>query len=152
MTSITPDPQDASTTLPASAGAVSDAAAERVGEGVTTIKDAVIAKVAGLAVREVPGVHALGSVPTRAIGAIVDAITSADANPGVSIDLGDDDGVTAEIVLVADYPVPLTALADQVRSSVTRAIEGLVGMSVTAVNVTITDIYVAEEPGDNDVE
>ncbi|WEO78203.1 Asp23/Gls24 family envelope stress response protein [Cryobacterium sp. SO2] len=150
MTSILPDPPSAATTLPANAGAVSDAAADRVGEGVTTIKDGVIGKVAGLAVREIPGVHAVGSVPTRAIGAIVDAISSADVNPGISIELGDE-GVTVEIVLVAAYPVPLTALADRVRASVTRAIEGLVGMTVTAVNVTITDIYVAEEPDDKDV-
>jgi uncharacterized alkaline shock family protein YloU len=56
-----------------------------------------------------------------------------------------------QIVLVAGYPVPLTELADAVRASVTQAIEGLVGMTVTAVNVTITDIYVAGKPDDNDV-
>jgi uncharacterized alkaline shock family protein YloU len=150
MSSSTPDLPDTATTLPANAGSVSDAATDRVGEGVTTIKDGVIAKVAGLAVREIPGVHAMGSVPTRAIGAIVDAISNTDVNPGISIELGDD-GVTVQIVLVAEYPVPLTALADQVRATVTRAIEGLVGMSVIAVNVTITDIYVAEESDDNDV-
>jgi len=151
MNSISPDQPSPSTTLPASAGAVSDASADRVGEGETTIKDGVIAKVASLAVREVEGVHALGSVPTRALGAILDAVVSTDANPGVSIEI-DDDAVTVQIVLVAGYPVSLTALAGQVRSSVTRAIEGLVGMSVSAVNVTITDIYVAEEKGDNGVD
>jgi uncharacterized alkaline shock family protein YloU len=151
MNSFTPDQPATATTLPANAGSVSDAATDRVGEGETIIKDGVIAKVAGLAVREISGVHAMGSVPTRAIGAIVDAISNADVNPGISIDLGDD-GVTVQIVLVAEYPVPLTVLADQVRATVTRAIEGLVGMSVIAVNVTITDIYVAEESDDNDVD
>ncbi|PXA72710.1 Asp23/Gls24 family envelope stress response protein [Cryobacterium arcticum] len=150
MSSLIPDPSNSTTPLPDNAGAISDAAAERPGEGVTTIRDSVIAKVAGLAVREVPGVHALGSVPTRALGAILDALSSSDASQGISVSIADD-VVTVEIVLVAAYPVPLTALAEQVRAAVTLAIEGLVGMTVAGVNVTITDIYVAEEAGDNDV-
>ena len=150
MANILPDLPSSATTLPANAGDVTDAAVRRVGAGVTTIKDSVIGKVAGLAVQEVPGVYAVGSTPVRAIGAIVGSISGAEVNPGVSIELGED-GVTAHIVLVAVYPVALTVLADQVRASVTQAIEGLVGMTVTAVNVTITDIYVAEELDDNDV-
>jgi uncharacterized alkaline shock family protein YloU len=150
MVNILPGEPSSSTALPANAGAVSDAAAHRVGQGATTIKDSVIGKVAGLAVREIPGVHALGSTPLRAIGAIVETISRAEVNPGITIELGDD-GVTVHIVLVAGYPVQLKKLADQVRTSVSQAIEGLVGMTVTAVNVTITDIYVAEEQDDNDV-
>jgi uncharacterized alkaline shock family protein YloU len=150
VANILPDLPSSSTTLPAGAGAVTDSAANRVGEGATTIKDSVIGKVASLAVQEIPGVHALGSTPLRAIGAIVESINIADVNPGITIELGDD-GVTVQIVLVAAYPVPLTALADTVRAKVTQAIEGLVGMTVSAVNVTITDIYVAEEPDDNEV-
>jgi uncharacterized alkaline shock family protein YloU len=150
MDNILPDLPSSATTLPANAGAVTDAATQRVGEGVTTIKDSVIGKVASLAVQELPGVHALGSTPVRAIGAIVETLSNAEVNPGITIELGDD-GVTVQIVLVAAYPVPLTELADAVRTSVTQAIEGLVGMTVTAVNVTVTDIYVAEGPDDNDV-
>jgi len=150
MVNIFPTEPSSSTTLPANAGDVTDAAEHSSGEGVTTIKDSVIVKVAGLAVQEIPGVHALGSTPVRAIKAIVDTISNAEINPGVSIDIGDD-GVAVDISLVAEYPVPLTELADQVRTSVAHAIEGLVGMSVSAVNVTITDIYVAEESGDNGV-
>jgi uncharacterized alkaline shock family protein YloU len=150
MANILPDLPSSSTTLPANAGAVTDAATSRVGEGVTTIKDSVIGKVASLAVQEVPGVHALGSTPLRAIGVIVETLSNAEVNPGITIELGDE-GVTVQIVLVAVYPVPLTELADQVRARVTQAIEGLVGMSVTAVNVTITDIYVAGGPDDNGV-
>ncbi|MCU1446435.1 Asp23/Gls24 family envelope stress response protein [Cryobacterium sp.] len=150
MTKISPDQPSSATTLPADAGAVTDAAAHRLGAGTTTIKDSVIGKVVGLAVHELPGVHAVGSTPLRAIGAIVGTISRAEVNPGITIELGED-GVTVQIVLVAAYPVPLTALAENVRASVTQAIEGLVGMRVSAVNVTITDIYVAEESADTDV-
>lgn len=151
MPAIIPDPLDSSTTLPANAGAVSDAAADRSSDGVTTIKDSVIAKVAGLAVREVAGVHSIGTVPHRALGAILETIGNADAGQGITVNI-DDDKVGVQIVLVAGYPVPLSTLADQVRASVVLAIERLVGMTVTAVDVTITDIYVAEETSDNDVD
>lgn len=150
MSSLIPEPLSPSTTLTADAGAITDAAARRVGEGETTIKDSVIAKVAGLAVREVSGVHAVGSGSPRAIGLILDVISGSDTTPGVSVSI-DDGAVAVQIVLVAVYPVPLVPLADQVRVSVTHAIESLVGLRVSAVNVTITDIYVAEEPGDSDV-
>ncbi|WP_130178624.1 Asp23/Gls24 family envelope stress response protein [Cryobacterium sp. SO1] len=150
MSSNTPAQPNAATALPANAPEVSDGAGDRVGEGVTTIKDGVIAKVAALAVREIPGVHSLGTAPTRALGAILDAVGNADVNPGISVTMGDTD-VAVDITLVAGYPVPLTALADQIRATVTGAIEGLVGIAVSTVNVTITDIYVAEEPDDTDV-
>ena len=150
MSSLIPEPLSPSTTLTANAGAITDAAARRVGEGEgeTTIKDSVIAKVAGLAVREVSGVHTLGSVPPRAIGLILDAISGTDATPGVSVSTADG-AVAVQIVLVAGYPVPLLALADEVRGAVTHAIEALVGLRVSVVNVTITDIYVAEEADGN---
>ena len=150
MVNIFPNEPSSSTTLPANAGAVTDAAEHSFAEGKTTIKDSVIAKVAALSVQEVGGVHALGSTPVRAIKAIIDTISNTEINPGVSIDIGDE-GVTVDITLVAEYPVPLTALADEVRTAVARAIEGLVGMGVQAVNVTITDIYAAEDSDDNDV-
>jgi len=95
-------------------------------------------------------VHTLGTMGTRALGAILDAVGNADVNPGISVTMGDNE-VAVDITLVAGYPVPLTALADQIRATVTGAIEGLVGIAVSTVNVTITDIYVAEEPDDNDV-
>lgn len=148
MSTLIPEPLSPSTTLTANAGAITDAAARRVGEGETTIKDSVIAKVAGLAVREVSGVHTLGSVPPRAIGLILDAISGTDATPGVSVSTADG-AVSVQIVLVAGYPVPLLALADEVRGAVTHAIEALVGLRVSVVNVTITDIYVAEEADGN---
>lgn len=150
MVNIFPNEPNSSTTLPDNAGEVTDAAERNFDQGVTTIKDSVIAKVAGLAVQEISGVHALGSMPVRAIRALVESISNAEINPGVTIDIGDD-GVSVDIALVAEYPVPLTALADEVRASVARAIEGLVGMSVKTVNVTITDICVTEDSDDTDV-
>lgn len=114
--------------------------------GKTVIDDAVVSKVAGIAVREVPGVHGLGGGAARAIGALRDAIGQHDHSQGVKVEVGEHQ-VAADVVIVAEYPVALQELAEAVRSSVTRAIEQLVGLDVTEVNVTVQDVFV---PGVDD--
>src|SRR5690606_6690482 len=57
--------------------------------GRTTIAEDVVAKVAGIAAREVPGVHALGGGGARALGAIRDAVRATDLTQGVKIEVGE---------------------------------------------------------------
>ncbi|MGK9148498.1 Asp23/Gls24 family envelope stress response protein [Plantibacter flavus] len=114
--------------------------------GKTTIADGVVEKVAGIAAREVRGVHDLGGGAARAIGAIRNAINAQDRGQGVSVEVGEKQ-VAADIVIVAEYPVDLQAVADQVRTSVTDAITNVVGMEVTEVNVTVADVHI---PSDDD--
>ena len=45
--------------------------------------------------------------------------------------------------------IDLQQVADEVRSSVTDAISQVVGMEVTEVNVTVSDVYIPSED-DND--
>ena len=116
--------------------------------GTTVINDGVIAKIAGIATREVPGVHALGAGAARAFGALRDAINQTDLTQGVSVEVGERQ-VAVDITIVAEYPQPLQAVADEVRAGVTRAISTLVGMEVIEVNVTIDDVHI---PGEDDVE
>ncbi|KQS06197.1 Asp23/Gls24 family envelope stress response protein [Curtobacterium sp. MCLR17_007] len=114
--------------------------------GKTVIDDTVVSKVAGIAAREVNGVHGLGGGAARAIGAIRDAIGQRDLGQGVKVEVGEKQ-VAADIVIVAEYPVPLQQVADGVRSSVARALEQIVGMEVAEVNVTVQDVFI---PGDDD--
>ncbi|MFJ4297783.1 Asp23/Gls24 family envelope stress response protein, partial [Curtobacterium sp. NPDC089689] len=114
--------------------------------GKTVIDDTVVEKVAGIAAREVNGVHSLGKGAARAIGAIRDAIGQRDFGQGVKVEVGEKQ-VAADIVIVAEYPVSLQQVADGVRSSVARALTQIVGMEVAEVNVTVQDVYI---PGDDD--
>ncbi|WP_213816961.1 Asp23/Gls24 family envelope stress response protein [Glaciihabitans sp. dw_435] len=109
--------------------------------GTTVIADSVIAKVAGIAARDVPGVFALGGGAARAIGAIRDAINSTDLAQGISVEVGETQ-VAVDITIVALYPTPLQTVADNVRAAVYTAIEDLVGMQVTEVNISITDVHI----------
>ncbi|WIB76923.1 Asp23/Gls24 family envelope stress response protein [Curtobacterium sp. MCPF17_002] len=114
--------------------------------GKTVIDDTVVSKVAGIAAREVNGVHSLGSGTARAIGALRDAIGQRDFGQGVKVEVGEKQ-VAADIVIVAEYPVALQQVADGVRAGVARALEEIVGMEVAEVNVTVQDVFI---PGDDD--
>jgi uncharacterized alkaline shock family protein YloU len=111
------------------------------GLGRTVISETAVAKVAGIAARAVPGVYSLGSVPSRALGAIRDAVGSSDHAAGVRAEVGETQ-VAVDISLVASYGTPLHSLANQVRAAVYRAVEELVGLQVIEVNVEVTDVYV----------
>ena len=111
------------------------------GFGRTVISESAVAKVAGIAARAVPGVYSLGSAPSRALGAIRDAVGSSDHAAGVHAEVGETQ-VAVDLSLVASYGTPLHPLADQVRTAVYRAVEELVGLQVIEVNVEITDVYV----------
>ena len=112
-----------------------------VGTGRTVISEAAIAKVAGIAARSVPGVYSLGSGPSRALGAIRDAVGGADHAAGVHVEVGETQ-VAVDIDLVAVYGTPLHSLADQIRAAVYSAVEELVGLEVIEVNIEINDVYV----------
>jgi uncharacterized alkaline shock family protein YloU len=116
------------------------------GEGRTVIADAVIAKVAGMAAREVAGVHALGGGAARAIGALRQAIGNTDLAQGVAVEVGERQ-VAADVSIVVEYPQPMRSVADDVRAAVRSAIEDLVGMEAAEINVTINDVFI---PGDDE--
>lgn len=118
------------------------------GTGKTVINDGVVAKVAGLAARDVAGVHALGGGAARALGAIREAMKSTDVSQGVSVEVGETQ-VAVDVTIVADYPVQLQQVANDIRTNVIRAVEDLVGLEVTEVNVTIVDIHL---PSDDDAD
>src|SRR4051812_2584416 len=144
----------ADTTTPNTIASTRAAATHSAGSnpsGKTVIDDTVVSKVAGIAAREVNGVHSLGNGAARAIGAIRDAIGQRDFGQGVKVEVGEKQ-VAADIVIVAEYPVALQQVADGVRAGVARALEQIVGMEVAEVNVTVQDVYIPGDDDDNDDE
>ncbi|WP_130176157.1 Asp23/Gls24 family envelope stress response protein [Cryobacterium sp. SO1] len=115
--------------------------------GRTVINDAVVAKIAGLALRDVAGIHAVGGGAARALGAIRDAMNSTDHSQGVSVEVGESQ-IAVDLSIVAEYPAPLQQVAEDARTAIIEAIETLVGLQVTAVDVTITDVHLTDEADD----
>ncbi|MFI6428271.1 Asp23/Gls24 family envelope stress response protein [Promicromonospora sp. NPDC050880] len=119
-------------------------------DGRTTIEDGVVAKIAGIAAREVSGVYALGGGAARVVGTIRDALNSTDLTQGISVEVGETE-VAVDVTIVAEYPVALQKVSDEVRAAVYQAMRDLVGMEVAEVNVTVNDVHLASE-GDQDTE
>lgn len=138
--------QPAATTTASGAAVPATVVDEGKGEGRTVIAEAVVAKVVGIAAREVSGVYALGGGAARAFGALRQAIGSTDLAQGVAVEVGDRQ-VAADVSIVVEYPQPMRAVADDVRAAVRAAIEDLIGMEAAEINVTINDVYI---PGDDD--
>lgn len=116
--------------------------------GRTTIAEGVVAKVAGIAAREVAGVYALGGGGARALGAIRDAVNATDLTQGVKVEVGETQAA-ADITIVVDYPTPIHAVAQNVRAAVGDAITRLVGLEVVEVNVEVDDVHL---PSDDDTD
>ncbi|PZF60247.1 Asp23/Gls24 family envelope stress response protein [Curtobacterium sp. MCBD17_034] len=133
----------ASATTPATAATATTLSSTGTGTvgGKTDIDNAVVAKIAGIAAREVPGVFALGGGAARAIGAIRGLANNTDLSQGISVQVGETQ-VAADVVIVAEYPTDLQAVADGVRTAVAGAIEDYVGLQVTEVNVKVTDVHI----------
>ena len=120
-------------------------------DGHTTIADVVVSKIAGIATREVNGVHDVGGSASRAIGALRERIPGATVNQsqGVSVEVGERQAAV-DIDLVADYGVSIADLAAGVRRNVITAVERMTGLEVTEVNITVHDVYLADDD-DQDV-
>jgi len=115
--------------------------------GQTTIGEGVVTRVAGLAAREVPGVHELGGGAARAIGSVTQRVGLGDARTqGVSVESGEREAAV-DLTLVIDYGESIPRIADAVRSQVIKRVEGITGLTVTEVNITVNDLYF---PGDDE--
>ena len=139
---------DSATTNPqASAGAAGRELSTQKGQ--TTIADAVVTKVAGLAAREVPGVHDLGGGTARAVGSVTQRVGLGDQRTqGVSVEVGQREAAV-DLTLVIEYGESIPQVADAVREQVIKRVEGITGLSVTEVNISVNDLYF---PGDEEPE
>lgn len=115
-------------------------------QGKTIIADAVVAKIAGIATREISGVYDLGGGTARVVGALRDRIPGArvDHAQGVSAEVGEKQAAI-DIGIVAEYGVALHELAAGIRRNVIAAVENMTGLEVTEVNITVFDVVLLDE-------
>ncbi|MBE0448089.1 MAG: Asp23/Gls24 family envelope stress response protein [Actinobacteria bacterium] len=114
------------------------------GPGRTIISDAVVAKIAAIAAREVPGVHELGGAAERAIGGALTRITGAGRQPGVGVEVGEEEAAI-DLNMIMVYGQSIPDVANQVRQNVTNQIESLTGLRVKEVNISVNDLFLPGE-------
>ncbi|MER7815487.1 Asp23/Gls24 family envelope stress response protein [Streptomyces sp. NPDC096153] len=132
-----------------SPGARDASTAQVSGQGSTTIADVVVQKIAGLAAREVPGVHELGGGAARAFGAVKGRIpgASASAGQGVSVEVGQRQAAV-DLQMLVEYGVAIPDLAKDVRNNVIDSVEQMTGLEVVEVNINVNDVHLPGDDGD----
>lgn len=112
--------------------------------GNTEIGDQVVAKVAGYAAREIPGVHDMGTGAARMMGGLRGRMPGQDVNPamqGVSVEVGERQ-CAVDLDIVTDYGQSIVAISEAVRRNVIERIEGMIGLEVKEVNIKVDDLFV----------
>ncbi len=118
--------------------------------GRTTIADGVVEKIAGLAARDVLGVHAMGSGISRTFGAVRDRVPgggSKSVTRGVRAEVGELQ-TALDLEIVVDYGVSITDVARAVRENVIVAVERMTGLEVVEVNIAVIDVKLPDEEGE----
>ncbi|EWS81392.1 Asp23/Gls24 family envelope stress response protein [Brachybacterium phenoliresistens] len=159
----TPDPQagqqqDARPgSRAAAAGARQEDAAQtprgplQTSRGITTLDETVVAKIAGMAAREVPGVHDMGNAARRMFSAVTDRIPNAQTNVagGISVEKGDTQ-TAIDVTIVVEYGASIVEVGDAIRRSIIEQIETTTGLEVLEVNVNVVDVHLPEDDAARD--
>ncbi|MEV7404342.1 Asp23/Gls24 family envelope stress response protein [Streptomyces sp. NPDC091267] len=119
--------------------------------GRTTIADGVVEKIAGLAARDVVGVHAMGSGLSRTFGAVRDRVPGGgkSVTRGVKAEVGESQ-TALDLEIVVDYGVSIADVARDVRENVVAAVERMTGLEVVEVNIAVSDVKLPDEEDDDD--
>jgi uncharacterized alkaline shock family protein YloU len=118
------------------------------GQGRTSIADSVVEKIAGVAAREVSGVHEMGRGAARAFGTIKEKLPVGGAGPnvtqGVKVEVGERQAAI-DIDLVVDYGVSIPDVSQSVRDNVIQRVERMTGLQVTEVNISVDDVFLGDD-------
>ncbi|MBQ0865049.1 Asp23/Gls24 family envelope stress response protein [Streptomyces smyrnaeus] len=117
--------------------------------GRTTIADGVVEKIAGMAARDVIGVHAMGGGMARTFGAVRDRVPGGgggarSVSRGVKAEVGEVQ-TALDLEIVIDYGVSISDVARSVRENVISAVERMTGLEVVEVNIAVSDVKLPDE-------
>jgi uncharacterized alkaline shock family protein YloU len=116
--------------------------------GTTTVQDGVVSTVAGIAAQEVEGVRMGSGTTSQAVGSIMSAVPgvggSASQSRGVSVEVGEVEAAV-DLTMSVEYGRAIHQIAEAVRTNVIRRVESLVGLRVTEVTITVSDIFFPQQ-------
>ena len=144
MTAMTSSGSSPSTTSGSSSGDLVTS------QGKTSIADSVVQKIAGISAREVSGVHNLGGGASRTFGSLKERIPGSsgpNVSQGVSVEVGEKQAAI-DLDVVVEYGVAIADLAQSIRRNVISSVERMTGLQVTEVNISVDDIYIPSDDGD----
>ena len=120
--------------------------------GTTTIQDAVVSRVAGIAAQEVEKVQ-MGGGATAAVGGFLQSVTGSvtgssggggNFSKGVTVEVGEEE-TAIDLTMAVEYGQSVPRITDAVRRNVINRVENLLGLRVTEVNIQVNDVQIPEE-------
>jgi uncharacterized alkaline shock family protein YloU len=121
--------------------------------GRTKIADSVVAKVAGMAAREIGGVHDMGAGMSRTFGSVKERLPGGmgqrNAMQGVAVQVGERQAAI-DIDVIVEYGTSIPDLAAAVRDNVIGEVEHMCGLDVVEVNIEVADIHVPGEESEEE--
>ena len=118
-------------------------------DGKISVAQGVVQKIAGIACREVSGVHAMGASTSRAFGVVRERIPGS-SGPNVAQGVGVEVGETQAAIdldIVVEYGVSIADLGRSIQRNVKQAVERMTGLEVVEVNVNVDDLYLPGSDG-----
>jgi uncharacterized alkaline shock family protein YloU len=114
--------------------------------GNTSVADGVVAKVAGMAAREIPEIHNLGGGMARAFGVVRERVPGGGSGVtrGVRVEVGERQAAI-DLQVVVEYGALITDAAGDVRANVINAVERMTGLEVVEVNIAVNDVHLPDE-------
>ncbi len=136
--------------MPMTADASEPSAERRAANGgKVTVDESVVQKIAGIACREISGVHAMGVSTSRAFGAVRERIPGSSGPniaQGVGVEVGESEAAI-DLDIVVEYGVSIADLGRSIQRNVKQAVERMTGLDVVEVNINVDDLYL---PGEDD--
>lgn len=133
-------------TNPSAAVAATEGALVQREDGATIIHHEVVAKVAGMAVKEVNGVREL--VPFDASQSVTQLASRVFGTTmrelGISVEVGKTQAAV-DVRIIADYGSDLVEVCDAVRANVRRQVEHMTGLECVEVNIEVIDLWFPDD-------
>src|SRR5438067_13744593 len=146
--------QSSSTTMATSSAADASSSPARLqnDQGKISVAQNVVQKIAGMACREISGVHRMGTSSGRAFGALRERIPGS-SGPNVAQGVGVEVGETQAAIdldIVVEYGVSIADLGKSIQRNVKQSVERMTGLEVVEVNVNVDDVYLPADDEQQD--
>ncbi|MDA4829675.1 MULTISPECIES: Asp23/Gls24 family envelope stress response protein [Actinomycetes] len=115
-------------------------------KGNTVIDETVVAKIAGIATREVAGVYAMGNAARRAFNSLTERIPGSQTNVsgGISVEKGERQ-TAIDATIIIDYGASVVDVANAIRRNVIQSVEQSTGLEVVEVNIAVSDVHLPDD-------
>jgi uncharacterized alkaline shock family protein YloU len=112
--------------------------------GTTTVTNAVVSQIAGIAAQEVEEAQMGGG---GSVGGLLQSVTGSSGSNfsrGVTVEVGEEE-TAIDLSLTVAYGQSIPRVSDAVRRNVINRVENLTGLRVNEVNIRVNDVQIPEE-------